>query len=304
VTGLARSAAILTSAWITLMAGIHSRAWGQPATLPPTAGGWTRADSVGVYAGKDLFLLIDGGADLFFEYGFVRALSSEYSRPPDASTATELYEMKNTSAAYGLFTSFTAGTGTAVPVGQEAVLGEGYCIVWKGPYVAMLTAAYVDSASARTLLDLAGKLEKGIRQTGPLPALCSLLREHSIDSRTMVYVRGKLALGNHLPRAWAAALPAADGVVGASGASRYLILEYADSTAADGALRTAAAEWHKLQMPLSRDSGGRWIIQEQSQGTAMLEQQGRYVIAVSGSREESETLESRLRRILAESRPD
>ena len=126
--------------------------------LPTAAGGWTRADSVGVYAGKDLFLLVDGGADLFFEYGFVRALSSEYSRLPGATAATELYEMSNPSAAYGLFTSFTAGTGTAAPIGQEAVLGEGYCIFWKGPYVGMLTAASVDSASGKMLLQLAAEI--------------------------------------------------------------------------------------------------------------------------------------------------
>ncbi len=293
-----RSAAVLPAVWIALTAVNPSTSKGQVAMFPPKAGEWTRSDSVGVYAGKDLFLLIDGGADLYFEYGFVQALSSEYSRPPDAIATTELYEMRSPSAAYGVFTSFTAGTGTAVPIGQEAVLGDGYCIFWKGSYVGMLTAASADSAAGQTLLELASELEKEIRYTGPLPDLCALLRKEGMDPRMMVFVRGKLAVGNQLPYAWAGSLASADGVVGESKESRYLILEYADAAAADTALRRAAAEWEKLQLPIARDSEGRWIIQQRKDRAALLEQQERYILAVSGERENSEPLAARLRRIL------
>jgi len=268
--------------------------------LPTAAAGWTRTDSVAVFVGKDLYLLVDGGADLFFEYGFVRALTSEYSHRPDASAAIELYEMNSPSAAYGLFTSFTVGTGIAVQVGQEAVLGKGYCIFWKGPHVGMLTTGSVDSASGQMLLQLAGELEKQIHQTGPLPGLCALLREGGLESRRMVYVRGKLALGNHFPHAWAKTLPPADGVVGEDHESRYLILEYADAAAAEAALRAAAVEWEKLQLPIAQDSGGKWTIQLNKEGLARLEQEERYVLAVSGGREQSEALASLLRGILAE----
>jgi Family of unknown function (DUF6599) len=266
--------------------------------LPRAVGGWTRADSVGVYEGNDLFLLIDGGADLFFEYGFLQALTSEYYHLPDANASTELYEMNSPSAAYGLFTSFTAGTGTAVPVGQGAVLGEGYCIFWKGVYVTMITAASADSASGQMLLQLAGGLEKGIRHTGKLPGVCALLREGGLESRTMVFVRGKLALGNHLPLAWAYPFPPTDGVVGTSGPSRYLILEYTDSAAADAALRVAAVEWNKLQLPVTRDSGGKWTVQPRNEEVAVLETRERYILAVSGGRHQSEALASRLSKIL------
>jgi hypothetical protein len=296
-----RSAAILSAAWILLTAVTASSSPGQPATLPPVAGEWTRTDSVDVYAGKDLFLLVDGGADLFIEYGFVRVLTSEYSRVPDQSVTTELYEMESPAAAYGLFTSFTVGTGAAAPVGQEAVLGEGYCIFWKGSYVGMLTAASVDSGSGQMLLQLVGELETEIRHTGSLPGLCTLLREAGLDSRTMVFVRGKLALGNQLPYAWVTSLPPAEGVLGESGTSRYLILDYADAAAAAAALRTAGAEWERSQVPVTLDSGGKWTIRQRKEEVAVLERQGRYVLAVSGAREKSEAMASRLRRILGAS---
>ncbi len=244
--GNAHCTAILSSMAIALLAAFASSSRGQPQLLPAAAGGWIRADTVAVYAGKDLFRLVDGGADLFFEYGFVRALASEYSHLPNASAATELYEMESPAAAYGLFTSFTAGTGTAVPVGQEAVMGEGYCIFWKGRYVGMLTAASVDSATTTILAELAAEMAKQIHDAGPLPPICALLRNHGLNPRTMVFLRGKLALGNHLPHPWGASLPATDGVVGTSGTSSYLILEYAGAAPADIALRAASLEWQRL----------------------------------------------------------
>jgi len=296
--GITRIAALLSAAGVCLTAGTPSPSLSQAAILPSTAGGWTRTDSVDVYAGKDLFLLIDGGADLFYEYGFVRVFSSEYSRVPDRSATTELYEMGSPEAAYGLFTSFTVGAGTSVPAGQEGVLGEGYCIFWKGSYVAMLTDASADSASGAMLLQLAGHLDPEIRQTGSLPGLCTLLREAALDSRTMVFVRGKLALGNQLPYAWATSLPPADGVVGESGGSRYLILEYKNVAAAEAALRAAEAEWEKLRLPMRLNSKGRWRLQQRNEEVVMLEHRGRYVLAVSGGQQTSDALASRLRRIL------
>lgn len=105
-------------------------------------------------------------------------------------------------------------------------------------------------------------------------------------------------LGNHFPQRWVEPFPPADGVVGEIRGSRYLILECADTAAADAVLRVAAVEWEKLQLPVARDSGGKWTIQLRNEGVAMIEQQGQYILAVSGGRQESEGMASFLRRIL------
>lgn len=297
MTARSHSALFLPAAWLALTAGVPTPSLSQPPTLPATAGGWTRADSVGVYAGRDLFRLVDGGADLYVEYGFVRALTSEYTHPPDASVTVELYEMRSPHAAYGLFTSFTVGTGTAVPLGQEAILGDGYCVFWKGVYVGMLTVASDDSAAGTPLLALAGALAEGLHQAGELPLLCSLLRKGGFDSRRMVFVRGTLAVGNQLPQLWASCFPPAEGVVGTSGGFRYVILEYADSAEALAALGGAAAGWQDLALNATVDSLGRWEIRERDEELARVELHGRHLLAVSGGAS-SASLTSILRKML------
>jgi hypothetical protein len=295
---LARSAALLAATCLALAAVTPPPSLSQPVQLPSAAGAWSRADSVGVYAGKALYLLVDGGADLFFEYGFVRALASEYSRPPGAVAATELYEMKSAAAAYGLFTSFTAGTGSAAPVGQEAVLGEGYCIFWKGTCVGMLTAASSDSSSGPALLDLAEALSKEIRHAGEIPQLSRRLRAAGFDPRHTVYVRGRLAAGNQFPGAWVPAFPPAEGVVGTSGGARFLILEYPDAAAAAGALDGASAEWKRSGLAANADEAGRWGIREGDGDVSAVERHGRYVVAVSARSGRPGGLASRLKQIL------
>jgi hypothetical protein len=296
--GRSRLAVVLLAAGLVLPGVGVAPLRCQPLALPGVAGGWARAESVAVYAGKDLFLLVDGGADLFFEYGFLRAFSTEYAHPPDASAAAELYAMKDAAAAYGLFTSFTAGTGTIVPVGQEAVLGSGYCIFWKGPYVAMLTAGSVDSSSGPMLLQLAGALEKEIPAIGEVPDLCVKLRKNGFDTRSMVFIRGRLALGNHLPQAWASAFSPAEGVVGLSGADHYLVLEYANAAEAGAALSKATAVWSDKGITASREAAGRWTVQGRDGEVALLEQRGRHILAVSGREGRMEGLASLAGRIL------
>ena len=54
------------------------------------------------YEGKALYGYIDGGADLYHEYGFVRLVVQDLSFNGDDQTV-ELYEMKGDTAAFGIF---------------------------------------------------------------------------------------------------------------------------------------------------------------------------------------------------------
>ncbi|RPI04869.1 MAG: hypothetical protein EHM64_08550, partial [Ignavibacteriae bacterium] len=72
-------------------------------TLPDSIGGWTRSDPVTIYSGTDLFKLIDGGADIFLEYGFKKVVVQRYSDRNENSIDIEIYEMEDSSSAYGIF---------------------------------------------------------------------------------------------------------------------------------------------------------------------------------------------------------
>lgn len=159
--------------------------------------GWTAVDTLMEYVGDDLFLMIDGGAEVYREYGFVRAGMQEFGDKAGHSVTIELYEMKDPGAAYGMF-SFKAGRD-----GKEIAMGNGgrqtdyYLNFWKGPYLATLTGSDTSSVTKAALTVLGGAVTKKITATGQAPGLSGALRLVIDGHRPVVTcIRGPIALNN------------------------------------------------------------------------------------------------------------
>jgi hypothetical protein len=91
---------------------------GSPPAADDPAAGWTREDRVHRFVGKDLYGHIDGGAELFYEFGF-RDLRVERWTRGDQALVVERYRMEGPPAALGIY--------LAVGGGGEPIrgLGEG-----------------------------------------------------------------------------------------------------------------------------------------------------------------------------------
>jgi hypothetical protein len=78
---------------------------GSAQALVPSDGfapGWKRADKVRTFIEKDLFNHIDGGAELYLEFGFRRVSVQSYT-DGEAELEFELYEMTEPDAALGIY---------------------------------------------------------------------------------------------------------------------------------------------------------------------------------------------------------
>ena len=76
---------------------------GSPAI--PDAGfapGWTKAGTLRTFAGQDLFNQIDGGAELFLEFGFVKLRLQAYAKDKTELTLNA-YEMESAASALGVY---------------------------------------------------------------------------------------------------------------------------------------------------------------------------------------------------------
>ena len=80
----------------------------EPATRPPAipepgfAPGWAKAGPLRTFTGQDLFNQIDGGAELFLEFGFVRLRLQAYARGK-AELTLNAYEMESAASALGVY---------------------------------------------------------------------------------------------------------------------------------------------------------------------------------------------------------
>jgi len=107
VSACSAPASVLILAWFLVMgAGAGQTLASDISTLAPTADdldGWTPVGDPEQYEGLDLYELINGGAEVYHEYGFRRVLAQEYGDGANRYIAVEIYEMESAAAAFGIY---------------------------------------------------------------------------------------------------------------------------------------------------------------------------------------------------------
>jgi hypothetical protein len=182
--------------------------------LPPAGAinGWAHADSARVYEGEDLYALIDGGADLFLEYGFRRSLAAEYQNVADASITLEIYQMLDPGAAFGIYSIRSGENVDRVEIGQGGCERPYYIMFWKGPFYVSIAASDSTQRCRSGLESLAKAVDARIPVRGAEPYLVNLLPPDNLVKKR--YVRGYLGLSSTSISRLEELFPAEDGVVG------------------------------------------------------------------------------------------
>ena len=163
------------------------------AKLAPSAG-WAAPDTPRVATHDTLFDLIDGGAELYHEYGFKRAVSWSLAGPAGGSIQVELYEMADAPAAHGVWSLMQTGKFTRGELGQGSLRFNYYVAFWSGPYFASVTGAQSDAAVQSEVDRLAAQLAALLPRDGGLPAWFTYLPAENLQERK--HFRGRIGLSN------------------------------------------------------------------------------------------------------------
>lgn len=193
--------------------------------------GWETLGEPQTAEGDDLFLLINGGAEIYHEYGFARAVMHSYVRG-EKSVNLEVYEMEDVASAYGAYSFKTGREGESVAVGTESRFEDYYLNFWKGNVVVTLIGFDTDQETREAILMLARSVEGKITQEGARPELVELLPEYSIggDRAHLTYVEGNLALMNRYRFANGNVFDVRRGVVADYGDHLTFLFLYEDET--------------------------------------------------------------------------
>jgi len=215
------------------------------AALPATSGDLRLAGPKTTYEGRDrLFDYIDGGADPYLTFGFVRVTAAEYTDGKDKLNV-DLWEFKTSDGAFGAFAKDRRGEPAALG-DAGAVLG-GSLWTWRGRFfMAVTNLGTIPVQQARLLATTAvGALNEPSAQP---PQVCRRLPPDGLDPMSVVYMRDEKPLfnivlaGNFIPDdTWGFSAGTA-GAVGAYGAypalskddrrAGLLIIEYGTAEAA------------------------------------------------------------------------
>lgn len=143
------------------------------------------------YAGNELFDYINGGAEIYYEYGFDRANVQTYLIL-QKKVAVEIFRMTLPTNAYGIYTF--SNRGEYRRVGQDGSYEKGILTFWKGNYFVRVLSN--DTDSEELLMSIGRSIALKIIQTGQKPDLlsyCPIIRN---PNDSLVYFKGMIALNN------------------------------------------------------------------------------------------------------------
>ncbi len=234
------------------------------------APGWSKDGEPQSFAGEDLYTYINGGAEIYQEYGFRRVVVQDYKSAAGKSLSLEIFEMETPAAAFGMFTFKRSGQGRDVPLGAGAELEAYYLNFWKGRYLATLTGFDESAETVASLLAVGGRVEAMIPDKGDPPPLVASLPAQGLKPGTVKYLRGLLGLNNVYAFPSAHGLAFAAAVKGDYGEGSFLVvMDYGSGAAREtawaelrealeGSDRFEKARASTAQVMLFRDPKGRF----------------------------------------------
>jgi hypothetical protein len=270
--------------------------------LLPTASevvNWDKYLDFEEYKGEDLFFYINGGAEIYHEYGFERVIVQDYRTPNGRSASLEIYKMSSPDSAFGIYTFKSSGKGQELKVGHGCKLQDYYLNFWKGQYLVTITGFDAEEETIDGLKSIASAVDKKIR-TQPhaeIPEIYSLLLQENLDTQSVKYFKGHLGLVNSYPFANTDIFKIQQGIKGTySGGYDVYVLEYKDAETSQNVFDSAKKDFKaavkyqnivegKNRIDLEDDSGIQIVIQ--SYRTFML-----IVLGASSSHQSNEILKN------------
>jgi hypothetical protein len=221
----------------------------QLSSLIPTGAveGWVPIGEQEMYTGEDLFLYINGGAEIYHEYGFRGVAVQEFRHESGRSISLEIFEMTDPDAAFGIFSFKTTPEGRELPIGGKARLEYYYLNIRKGRYLVTLTGFDEEETTLSGLQSLGKRISAGIEALDSRPGIVSLLPGDGLLRERIMYFRGPLGLFNDQRFFSGRAVFLREGVRGGyAGGYSLFILKYDTKT-------EAATHWKALNEGFETD---------------------------------------------------
>ncbi|MBT8333911.1 MAG: hypothetical protein KJP19_05705, partial [Deltaproteobacteria bacterium] len=71
--------------------------------LPETLEQWSKSSDFAVYDAENLYVYINGGAELYISYQFINLISQPYVNEEDDEIKIDIFDMGSSQNAYGIF---------------------------------------------------------------------------------------------------------------------------------------------------------------------------------------------------------
>ncbi len=153
--------------------------------LPIEVNGWSSRLDDSFYDSESLFDYINGGAELYISYSFRNMLSRIYEKDSFPSITVDIFDMKESKNAFGVFSKTRETMDTTF--GQGCQIYDEAVIFWKDKYYVSIIS-FDDNDDIKTaILSLAKNIENNILHNGKLPEVINFLPKKFLIEESVMY---------------------------------------------------------------------------------------------------------------------
>lgn len=196
-----RNLLTLSAALLLGAAGLSVRAADLKSLLSKTTSNseWTAKGPVKTITGTAIYDYMDGAGEIPIACNYQGLAVGEYTRKAGGVLTVELYDMGNSSDAFGLYSMKRLATGKPVSVGNSALpvqaqAGYHELLLHKGRYTALLFGDDSGKVGDADFVKLANALIAAIPDPGKRPDLLNYLSSAGYVPRSAKYFHGKAAM--------------------------------------------------------------------------------------------------------------
>jgi hypothetical protein len=222
---------------------------------PALPEGWKCSGDPAVYDSKTLFELIDGEAELYFPYGFKRAIAVTYASTtnPDDAVSAEVYEVGSLLDAFGVYSNYRDPSANLVKVGADGFAGSTEIMFYQDRYFVKMRLSGKNLAHPAGLMGCAQAITKRLSRTTDKPPELDMLKIANVVPGTEKYIAQSLLGYDFFPMGLVAD-------VGAQGASTrvFIVMEVTPRTTKQALdkyveyLQTSKAPYYWKDVPLGK----------------------------------------------------
>jgi len=117
--------------------------------------GWKLDAAPQTAVGRELYLLINGGAEIYIQEGFKSAILASYSNKKGKIINLEVFEMTSPESAKSIHKKKIGKQGKKVPIGEDAILEDYYLNFRKGRFQVTLSGYDSEEETVIMLLNIA-----------------------------------------------------------------------------------------------------------------------------------------------------
>lgn len=182
-----------------------------------------------IFVQDELYKMINGGADIYLEYGFDKAYSYSLEKE-NKSIRIEIYKMNDVSSAYGIYSFNKSDDDKGRKIRIGIILYDYYLLLWAGHYFATISSSDNSKDLQDELISIAEKISKTIDGKTEVPVLIKKMSGEKAILSNFKYIKGNIGLSNTYTFGYKNVFNFIDGVIGKVENSTVFILNYPDET--------------------------------------------------------------------------